>query len=363
MYHTLFVGIDRLPSRGFEATSDRVTVPLLGQTPAQLAELLEGPGRARMVFKALAAGRDPWAENVLPKSLQRRLTRHTHLHLPRIVREVASNDGTVKLVLGLHDDQWVETVLIFEPRRTTLCVSSQVGCGRGCTFCKTATMGLVRPLTTDEIVAQVVLAQRHPRLRPPLRNLVFMGMGEPLDNPRAVGQALDILTDDRGLGFAAKHVTVSTVAPSPRAVATTAAWPGRLAWSLHAAQDNLRRQLVPTQKFDVQAQRDAFAEVCRAKNMPLFVEMALIAGVNDAVHDAKAAAALMADFPTEVRFNLLPMNPIGSDLAPSPSDRVKAFQHHLVRAGYFASVRTPRGQDTSAACGQLVTLTRGSFAA
>jgi 23S rRNA (adenine2503-C2)-methyltransferase len=219
-------------------------------------------------------------------------------------------------------------------------------------------MGLSRNLPAEEIVAQVhrALAVAKEEGLPPLRNIVFMGMGEPLDNWASVEASLRALVDGRGFGFGPRHVTVSTVGPSPRAIARLIACPTRIAWSLHAADDATRRGLVATQRHPVTDLRDAFAEVFRARRAPLFVELTLIEGVNDAPADAEAAAALLADVPTEVRFNLLPMNPTGRDLRPSPPARVDAFAATLRRAGHFTMVRQARGQDESAACGQLATL-------
>src|SRR5262249_42588434 len=147
--------------------------------------------------------------------------------------------------------------------RSTVCVSSQVGCARGCAFCLTATMGLVRSLGAGEIVAQVVLAARRIREAglPPLRNVVYMGMGEPLDNLEAVAQSLRVLTDPYGLGLAPRHISVSTVGTSPRAIWEARHLGAHLAWSVHAADDGLRRRLVPTTRHPMSALRDAFARV------------------------------------------------------------------------------------------------------
>ena len=349
---------------------------LLTLAPDPLAELLGGPGRSQAVFRALRAGRDPLAPGVLADGARARLAERTSLE--RLARRADSRaqDGTHKLLLGLGDGRAVEMVLIPEPRRTTVCVSTQVGCARGCTFCLTATMGLVRSLKVEEIVAQVfeALGVAAASDLAPVRNLVFMGMGEPLDNLEAVRGALAVLCDNRGFGFGPRHVTVSTVGPSPQAVRSAAGLPAQLAWSLHAADDQLRRRLVPTQRHPVAALRDAFAEVVFGR--ALFVEITLIDGENDGPEHAEAAARLFEGFPAEVRFNLLPMNsrdPSGAgsrttagprpaerddtpDRAPSPPLRVSTFREVLAAAGYFASVRAARGEDQHSACGQLATL-------
>lgn len=342
--------------------------PLLALDPSQLAVRLESAARSRMVFRSLAAGRIPLEDPEVPVGLRRRLSGVTRTTEVEEVRRVRSRDGTTKLLLRLDQRDSIEAVLIPERNRTTLCVSTQVGCARGCRFCLTATMGLSRNLEIEEIVAQV-----HAGLRivgeeglPPLRNLVFMGMGEPLDNWASVQAALTILLHPRGFGFGPRHVTVSTVAPSPSAVKRLEDCPTRIAWSLHSADDRVRRALVATQRHPVEALKAAFVRLFQGRRDPLFVEMTLIEGVNDGIADAEAAVELLADFPTEVRFNLLPMNqtvqirrPSRDDegraagLAPSPTARVRAFEAVLREAGHFAMVRAPRGADERAACGQL----------
>ena len=269
-----------------------------------------------------------------------------------VVGRSVAQDGTAKLLIELEDQSQVETVLLFEKSRATQCISTQVGCVRACTFCLTGTMGLKRNLTAEEIVGQIVIGGREAYVR----NIVFMGMGEPLDNLKEVEDALKTLTED--MLFAPRHITMSTVAPSPTAVRRTTDWPCQMAWSLHAADDELRKQLIPTTRHDVKALRDAFAE--RPKS--LFVEVALIAETNDHLEDAQAIAELFADYPEEVRINLLPMNPIETGdpkLRPSPEERVAAFQQHLRDAGFFCMRRKARGADENAACGQLVTLVSG----
>ncbi len=313
---------------------------LLSLSPGALAARI-GPGRAKTVFRALQLGERP------PKLFD------LELALPEVKARAVAGDGTTKLLLALADGARIESVLIPGRTRTTLCVSTQVGCVRGCTFCLTATMGLARNLEPHEIAAQLWVALQ--AAEQPIRNVVFMGMGEPLDNAAAVRTALDVLVD--GFRIGPRHITVSTVAPTPKAVAQLEGWPAQIAWSLHAADDVVRRRLIPTARHDVAALRDAFAAVSRARGSALFVEVALIEGVNDRVEHADAIARLFADFPTEVRINLLPMNPIGDKgLGTSPPADVAAFQARLMASGYLCLVRRARGADERAACGQLVTL-------
>ncbi len=336
-----------LPRPG-RAVHARRRIMLLGLTPEQLEERLESAARARMVTRVLAEGRDPRSAEDVPAGVRARLATATTWTPHRIARHDVAEDGTEKLLVDLSTDapgREVETVVIPTERRATVCVSSQVGCKRRCHFCLTGTMGLRHDLRADEIVLQVWLARQ---LRP-IRNVVFMGMGEPLDNFEAVAQATRILTHDRGFGLAPRHVTVSTVGPSPEAVRRLAALDTRVAWSLHAADDDVRARIIGTHKHPVAALRDAFFEV--VGKAPLFVEVTLIDGANDRDEDADALARLFEGAPTEVRFNLLPMNPIGNALGPSA--RVDAFASRLKASGFFTSVRRTRGDDSRAACGQL----------
>ncbi len=322
-----------------------------------LSVALGGPGRARQVFRALAAGLDPYEPGVLPAGLADRLRSVTRPGAHSTVDRRVAADGTTKVLLCLEDGAQIETVLIPENgpgNRATLCVSSQVGCARGCRFCVTATMGLVRNLDPAEIVAQVVHGLREARSAGwSLRNLVFMGMGEPLDNREHVLAALDVLVDGRGLGFAPRHITLSTVGPRLGAIRQLRGWPVRVAWSLHAATEETRRVLVPGPQPSLADLTAAFAEICAADRRPLFVEMTLMDGINDADFDMNAAADLFDGFPTEVRFNLIAMNPGRDGLRPSP--RAEACRARLWARGYFCSIRQPRGRDADAACGQLAT--------
>lgn len=252
----------------------------------------------------------------------------------------------------------VEAVVIPNRSRSTACVSVQVGCRRACAFCATGQMGLRRSLGPDLIIAQVACAARIARQHdlPTIRNVVFMGMGEPLDNPKATRRALDVLTEPGGWAFAPRHVTVSSVGPSVRAVRLARDWPCRIAWSLHAADDTTRRALIPTARASVAELAAAFLDLVQARRQPLFVEISLIDGVNDAPRDADLAARLFAGHERRVRFNLLPVNPTGSGHQPSPRNRAEAFRDRLRERGFFAMIRRARGQDGRAACGQLVTL-------
>ena len=326
-------------------------VELEGLTPEELTEILGGTERARSVWICVAGGEDPLADLRLSDSLRARLresTRPVHLETER--RDVASC-GTMKLRLELADGKRIESVLIPTEHRTTVCVSTQAGCARGCIFCVTATMGLERGLTPGQIVGQVTLAIREARIAglPPVRNVVFMGMGEPLDNLDSVKKSIAVLCAPRALGLGPAHVTLSTVGTTPRAILQTRDLPVRLAWSLHAVDDAVRRKLIPTARHSTVELRQAFIE----RGSSLFVELAMMAGVNDALHHADELAEFLEPFSEPVRVNLLPMNAGREGLTPSPESRVVAFRERMREHGWFCMIRRARGLDASAACGQL----------
>lgn len=303
-----------------------------------------------MVHRVLAAGGDAHTDEAIPNGVRKRLAATTETTPHEILARRTATDGTTKTLIGLGPNREVESVVIPGRGRETLCVSSQIGCKRACTFCFTGTMGLVDELRADEIVLQLWLARAEGHA---VRNVVFMGMGEPLDNFDAVRTAVAVMTDSRAFGVAPKHVTVSTVGPSPDAVDELAALPTRVAWSLHAADDAVRERLIRTHKHPVAELRDAFERVCKRRGAPLFVEVTLMKDQNDSDDHASAIVALFDDFEPEVRVNLLPMNPIDNELAPS--ERVDEFAAVLRTGGLFTTVRRARGDDERSACGQLRT--------
>lgn len=260
-----------------------------------------------------------------------------------------SNDGTQKFLWGLADGEAVESVLIPEGRRRTLCISSQAGCALGCVFCATGRMGFRRNLSAAEIAGQVrEIVLRDPALKP--TNVVFMGMGEPLLNWAAVDVALTILNQADGLGIGARHITVSTVGILP-ALAQFARRPEqfRLAISLHAPTPELRHALMPIEKKyrlpDVLAALGQFRR-------RVTLEYVLIAGRNDSLAVADQLAALAR--PLGALVNLLPLHPGGApDLQPSTRAQMLAFERRLKERGVEAVLRRSRGLDISAACGQL----------
>jgi 23S rRNA (adenine2503-C2)-methyltransferase len=324
-----------------------------------LTHVLQGSGRAKSIWAHLRNGQHPW-EVALSK-------KQATLFYPAFTafkEEISSchqaDCGTTKLTLKMTDALEVETVLIPMPGRTTLCLSSQVGCARACDFCSTGQMGLVRNLTAHEILFQVFAALKtlnaQPHL-PPLRNIVFMGMGEPLNNWSEVEKSISQLINVHTFGFGPKHITLSTVGPSPQHILKLKKLPIRFAWSMHAAKDTTRKKLVPTTKNSIEALAQAFATLLRPTKERLFIEMTLIENVNDSVEDAHALVQCLQNLPNESRVNLIPVNPTpGNTYEPPSALQIAKYRSVVRQAGYFCSIRPSRGQTETAACGQLVTL-------
>lgn len=298
--------------------------------------------------------------------------------IARVVHQTISADGTTKLLLQLHSDGnlQVEAVIIPWPERgvSTLCVSSQVGCKQGCTFCQTGRMGKLRSLNAAEILSQLWAAIKTCREQGiyPVDNIVFMGMGEPADNADAVVRAAKIMTDPHGFALAPRKVTISTVAPSPEAFTALGEAPAVLAWSLHASRDSVRRELVPTTQHTMVELRQALLAVLQKRSKRLratMLEMTLLAGKNDSVEDAEHLADFCQPFLDDAAgiklvVNLIPWNDIAAQSGPAanyqtPSrEALAAFQKTLMKRNILCYVRTTRGDDESAACGQLATKKR-----
>ena len=268
-----------------------------------------------------------------------------------------ATDGTRKLLFHLPEP--VESVLIPQTERAggardrlTLCISSQAGCGMGCTFCATARLGFLRNLKPSEIVGQVAAGQRL-AAPAPLTNVVLMGMGEPLANYEAVRTACEIMTADWGLAVSPRRITVSTVGLAPEIPRFIAETRVNLAVSLHATTDEQRTRLVPVNR---RYPLKALMAACRAVPLPrrkrITFEYVMLAGENDGDADARRLVRLLHGLPAKV--NLIPFNPFpGADHRPSPRAQVVRFQALLREHGLNATIRESRGQDIQAACGQL----------
>jgi 23S rRNA (adenine2503-C2)-methyltransferase len=313
-----------------------------------LDELGEPAYRARQVWGWLARGaQDYESMSDLPAQLRGELAARVPLCTLEIVREARARDGTVKLLLRTADGHPVEAVLMrYRDGRRSLCLSSQSGCPLTCSFCATGQMRFHRNLTAWEILDQALAFRR----RGPVDHAVFMGMGEPLMNLRAVLAACARLPD---LGVPHRHIAISTVGwlPGIDRLATQP-WPLRLALSLHAPEDALRSALMPVnERYPLADVIAACERFYAAKRRRVFVEYVMLAGVNDGVGQARALAGLLD--PRVFKVNLIPYNPTRPDLAGSGRRAIEAFRAQLEAGGLGVTVRLTRGREIAAACGQL----------
>ncbi|MCC6551452.1 MAG: 23S rRNA (adenine(2503)-C(2))-methyltransferase RlmN [Polyangiaceae bacterium] len=341
---------------------------------------------------------DPAAMSNLPGRLREALAAEGLGEVVSLERVHRSDDGTRKLLVRLRDGATIETVLLpgrpaatgagspgpdaqadldadsaaaddeedgeggeqagAAAVRVTQCISTQVGCAMGCTFCASGVAGLKRHLGPEEIVAQVLLGRAMVEEGEALRNVVYMGMGEPLHNYEATARSLRLLTHPEGIGLSTRRVTVSTSGLVPEIERLGADFGGQvaLAISLHAADDATRSALMPiNKKYPLERLMDALRAYPLPRRRRITIEYTLVAGQNDDPAEARRLAKLLRGLP--VKINLIPMNPIeASTLAPPGVERVLAFQEVLTGAGYSCFVRRRRGDDVSAACGQLVLL-------
>ena len=420
-----------------EEDNDEIPISsLLSFTFEELSQRLGGTGKAKACWDCLRMGIDPiWyyssstteiVENAGPflkgwsrQQVEERLATTSNKGSPtvlgqktlrllekvggdRVEEDIAklseisiSPDGTTKLLLQLVSDGLeVETVIIpWDDRgKSTLCVSSQVGCKQGCTFCSTGRMGKLRSLSTAEILAQMYWANKIYRLSLseeestsnnkinskklyPIDNCVFMGMGEPADNAPAVVKAATIMADINLFRLAPRKITISTVAPNPGVFQELAMAPAVLAWSVHSSRDEIRRQLVPTTKHSMEQLRDGLMETLRGRTKRLrntMLEITLLDEINDSPEDAKHLADFCRTFyegPTAIKgikltVNLIPWNDISASFGPASGyrqpkmERVRAYQKILGENGVLCYVRTTRGDEENAACGMLSTKKR-----
>lgn len=323
---------------------------------AAFADVLDGEPRYRVdqVWEGLYTHfADPTDITNLPKALRARLAEDLPAALTMATESVSDDGDTVKWLWTLDDGSAVETVLMHYPERSTVCVSSQAGCAMACSFCATGQAGFERHLTVGEIVEQVVTAARVARTGGRrLSNVVFMGMGEPLANYDTMWAAVERIHG--AVGLSARHITVSTVGVVPGIERLTGeSLPVNLAVSLHAANDDLRDELVPLNRtYPIERLLAACAEYVDATHRRLSFEWAMIDGVNDRELDV----AQLADAARTVRahVNLIPLNPTpGYPVRGSSPQRVREFRDGLRAAGVNATVRQNRGTEIDAACGQL----------
>ncbi len=320
---------------------------------ALFAEWGEKPVHAETVRKALYRARVTDVAQIpdLPKSLQEKLAERTELALPEIVQTQTSADGTKKFLFAFCDGQCVEGVLLAYDHGYTLCLSTQKGCRMGCAFCASSKLPFGGNCAPSEIVGQLLVVEAQENVR--IKNLVYMGIGEPLDNADAVKESLLIFTDPLALGIGARHISVSTcgVVPGIRRMAEEN-WPCQLAVSLHFADDELRAASMPiNRRYPLDELLEACKGYNRKTNKILFFEYALLPGVNDTTAHAERLIERIIDIPCRV--NLIEHNPITDGTQRADLAQIEAFRETLKRAGIVTTLRLALGQDIDGACGQL----------
>jgi 23S rRNA (adenine2503-C2)-methyltransferase len=334
---------------------------LVGMLASQLEELAVEIGASRYRGRQVATwlyrkGVTDLAEmSDLPKDFRSTLGERARAELPELERATPSQDGSQKLVFRLEDGSRVSAVVMPDDGRTTLCLSTQVGCGYACAFCLTGTMGLTRNLTAAEIVGQLLAANTLLLEGERVTHIVFMGMGEPLANYAALVQSLRVLTDAKlGLGYSPRRITVSTVGlVSGIEKLAREDLKVNLAISLHAASDEVRSRLMPVNRaWNLEALMRAVRAYPLAPRQSVFFEWVMLDGVNDAPEEAQHLVRLLRGVRAKV--NLIPFNDWeGSTFRRPPLARILAFQSILLDAGVTTTVRWSKGEDIGAACGQL----------
>ncbi len=350
------------PSHGVRAGGESLIGLSRGELEAKIVGMGEPAFRARQLWHWIyhRGAIDFAAMTSLAKVFRAGLADHFDLSRPSISAAQKSTDGTTKWLLRFDDAQEVECVHIPESDRGTLCLSSQVGCTLTCRFCHTGTQRLVRNLSAREILGQVMVARDQlgewpsPKEGRQITNLVMMGMGEPLYNFENVAKALKIIMDGEGLAISKRKITLSTAGVVPMMERCGRELGVNLAVSLHAVTDELRDEIVPlNRKYplrDLLAACRAYPGVHNARRITF--EYVMLKGVNDSPAEARALIELLKDIPAKV--NLIPFNPWpGSAFECSSGNAIKRFSDILFDAGLSAPVRSPRGQDILAACGQL----------
>jgi len=353
------------PGEGASTGTEKVN--LLGLSEAKLVDFFASLGekrfRATQVLKWIhQMGVDDFdAMTNVSKSLRAKLNQVAEIRAPEVLEQHDSADGTRKFLIRVSGGNAIETVFIPDGERGTLCVSSQVGCSLDCSFCATGKQGFNRDLTCAEIIGQVWIAARsfgqfgekRPRK---ITNVVMMGMGEPLLNFDNAVDAMNLMMHDNCYGISKRRVTLSTSGVVPALDRLGEYTDACLAISLHAPNDELRNQLVPiNKKYPIAMLLDSakrYIEGLPDSHRKITIEYTLIRNVNDRPHHAHELAELLRDIP--VKINLIPFNPFSqSDYKRVSNNALKTFQNILINEGYTATIRTTRGDDIDAACGQL----------
>jgi 23S rRNA (adenine2503-C2)-methyltransferase len=357
-------------------------INLLGKSFEELTDVVETlgekPFRAKQLWHFIfVKGIKNFSEmSLLPLALREKLEESYTIQRPTIILEQKSQDGTIKYLLALHDGKEIETVYIPSIKRGTLCISSQVGCNMGCTFCHTGTQKMVRNLTADEVIGQVMLVKdilndfgniQHPENddededdvvgNPHLRsvsNVVYMGMGEPLQNYKEVVKSIRILNSGEGLAISRRKITVSTCGIIPNITQLYKDIAVNLSISLHAPNNALRSKIMPINNQypieDIIKAAQDYYNNSNAKRIT-FVYL-MINGVNDSEEHLTELAKIGRSVPS--KFNLIPFHPWdGCDYESSPMERIQHFSDYLHNIGFTSTLRKTRGDDILAACGQL----------
>jgi 23S rRNA (adenine2503-C2)-methyltransferase len=342
-----------------------MNVDLLGMDLKETEAWVRGLGfeayRAAQIrhwlFKGLVRSFDEMTN--LSKTVRALLEEKAVLRVLEEAEVQTSRDGTRKFLFRLGDGHFIESVLIPERGHFTLCISSQAGCAMGCRFCLTAKQGLKRDLAPSEIVDQVIQVRRSMEAPDRLTNIVLMGMGEPLANYDAVLKAVGNMVDQEGMNLSHRKVTLSTCGLVPMMRRLGREVTVNLAVSLNAADDETRSYLMPVnRKYPLESLLSACRDFPLPNRRMITFEYILIEGINDRAEDAAKLVELLSDL--RAKINLIPLNPHpGLDMSPPPPERILAFQEILIRNRFTAIIRKSKGQDISAACGQL----SGAFAA
>ena len=337
----------------------------LEELTAHLAEIGEPKFRAKQIYQWVYVHGATNFEQMtnLSKDLRARLVEKFSLTRPKIVTEQISKDKTHKWLLEFADGQRIETVYIPESDRGSVCISTQVGCAVGCTFCHTGSQKITRNLTAGEIVSQFMVVRDVYKEWPStsqenrlISNIVVMGMGEPLHNVDNVIAALKLLTDGDGIAISKRKVTLSTSGIVPNMLRIAKETGVKLAVSLHAPNNEKRSLIMPINKrYPIEEILQACQEYQKIVTSRFITfEYLMLDGINDSLDDARQLIDLMKKFKIGAKFNLIPFNPWpGCPYKPSSNNRVHAFAKELEKAGFAAPIRIARGQDILAACGQL----------
>lgn len=371
MNHALNIDARNANAPRIDETTPRALPSLAGLTREQLREVAIDCGVDAKKAKMRADQLWRWIYHYgvtsfdemtnISKDLRAVIAEKYALHRPKLIDRQVSVDGTRKYLIELAPGVECETVFIPDVARSgALCVSSQVGCTLNCTFCHTGTQALVRNLTAAEIVAQVMIARDDLEEWPTsnenrkITNIVFMGMGEPLYNLDHVATSIDIISDGEGIAISRRRTTVSTSGVVPKIKELGELTGTMLAISLHATNDPLRDELVPlNKKYPLKALMEAIRAYPGLSNSKrVTFEYVMLKGVNDSLAEAKALVKLLRGIPAKI--NLIPFNPWpNSPYECSDWDQIEAFADVINKAGYASPIRTPRGRDIFAACGQL----------